>query len=50
MDCFYKILKNEGVLGFYKGCGARLSRVILDVAITFTLVEHIRSVLDKVFP
>lgn len=50
LDCFVTIFKNEGIRGYYKGAGARLSRVVLDVAITFTLVEHIRNILDKFFP
>ena len=50
LECFVSIYKNEGVGGYYKGAGARLSRVVLDVAITFTLVEHIRNLLDKLFP
>lgn len=50
LHCFVTIFKNEGIKGYYKGAGARLTRVILDVAITFTLVEHIRHILDKVFP
>lgn len=48
--CFTTIAKQEGIRGFYKGCGARLSRVILDVAITFTLFEQIKGMLDKMFP
>lgn len=50
LDCFVSIYKNEGLGGYYKGAGARLSRVVLDVAITFTLVEHIRNLLNKLFP
>ena len=50
LECFVSIYKNEGLGGYYKGAGARLSRVVLDVAITFTLVEHIRNLLDKLFP
>jgi solute carrier family 25 citrate transporter 1 len=50
LECFVSIYKNEGFGGYYKGAGARLSRVVLDVAITFTLVEHIRNLLDKLSP
>ena len=39
MDCAVHIVKNEGVRGLYKGTVARLSRVVADVAITFTLFE-----------
>jgi solute carrier family 25 (mitochondrial citrate transporter), member 1 len=49
VDCFVKVWKNEGVRGFYRGVEARMTRVVLDVAITFTLVEHIRLLLDKLF-
>lgn len=34
-DCAMKIWKNEGPKAFYKGTVPRLSRVCLDVAITF---------------
>lgn len=34
-DCAMKIWKNEGAMAFYKGTVPRLSRVCLDVAITF---------------
>ncbi|CAG9316282.1 unnamed protein product [Blepharisma stoltei] len=50
LHCFFAIAKRDGIRGFYKGAGARLTRVVLDVAITFTLVEHIRNGLDYFFP
>jgi solute carrier family 25 citrate transporter 1 len=50
VDCFMQIVKAEGVRGLYKGTVPRLARVVADVAITFTLFEHIRIILDKVFP
>mmetsp|Transcript_4911 Transcript_4911/g.7402 ORF Transcript_4911/g.7402 Transcript_4911/m.7402 type:complete len:313 (+) Transcript_4911:50-988(+) len=50
LNCIKMIAKEHGIKGFYSGCGARLSRVVLDVAITFTLFEHIRNLMDKVFP
>jgi solute carrier family 25 citrate transporter 1 len=37
VGCATYIMKNEGVLGFYKGIVPRLARVILDVAITFSV-------------
>ena len=49
IDCFVKIWKHDGIRGYYKGVEARMTRVVLDVAITFTLVEHIRILLDKLF-
>ena len=48
MDCFWQIVKNEGVRGLYKGTVARLYRVGLDVAITFTLFNQINNFLKKV--
>lgn len=48
-DCFLYIAKNDGIRGFYKGAEARMTRVVLDVAITFTLVEQITLILDKFF-
>ena len=49
VDCIFQIAKHDGVRGFYKGVEARMIRVILDVAITFTLVEQITLILDKFF-
>jgi len=43
-------MKKEGFNGFYKGTSARLGRVVADVAITFTLYEHIQNYLLKVWP
>jgi len=43
-------LKNEGVRGLYKGTVPRLSRVVLDVAITFTLYEYITKAIQVVWP
>lgn len=48
MDCFVHIAKTEGVRGLYKGTVARLSRVVLDVALTFTLYEQINNILKKI--
>ncbi|OMJ71838.1 hypothetical protein SteCoe_29848 [Stentor coeruleus] len=49
MDCFVQIWKHDGIRGYYKGVEARMARVVLDVAITFTLVEHITILLNKLF-
>jgi solute carrier family 25 (mitochondrial citrate transporter), member 1 len=38
-DCFMQIWRNEGPLAFYKGTVPRLSRVCLDVAITFMIYD-----------
>jgi len=49
LDCFVSIFKNEGIRGLYKGTVPRLGRVVLDVALTFTLYEKITNLLNKVF-
>jgi len=49
-DCFVQTFKNEGIRGLYKGAVPRLSRVVLDVALTFTLYEKISALLEKVWP
>lgn len=49
LDCFVQTFKNEGIRGLYKGTVPRLGRVVLDVALTFTLYEKISNVLNKVF-
>ena len=45
LDCFTNILKNEGLLGFYKGVTPRMMRVSLDVALTFTIFNKMNDVL-----
>lgn len=50
MDCAGQIWKTEGLRGFYKGTVPRMSRVVLDVALTFTLFENIKQLMDYVMP
>lgn len=50
LDCLGKILKTEGVRGFYAGTVPRMARVTADVAITFTLFENIRALMDRLVP
>jgi len=50
MDCVAHIWKNEGVRGFYKGTVPRLSRVVIDVALTFALYEYITNAINTVWP
>lgn len=50
LDCFIQTFKNEGIRGLYKGAVPRLSRVVLDVALTFTLYEKISALMQKVWP
>lgn len=47
LGCFSYIMKHEGPLGFYKGVGPRLARVILDVAITFSIFNSLKRLLVK---
>lgn len=42
LDCFAKIYAHDGVLGFYKGIGPRLARVILDVSLTFSIFHGLK--------
>ena len=41
-DCFAKVLATEGPMGFYSGVAPRLARVVLDVALTFSLFHSIK--------
>lgn len=50
MDCFMTIWRNEGPLAFYKGTVPRLSRVCLDVAITFMIYDSFMDLFKKVWP
>ncbi|ETN58853.1 tricarboxylate transport protein [Anopheles darlingi] len=47
MDCAVQIWKNEGPLAFYKGTVPRLSRVCLDVAITFMIYDSFMDLFNK---
>jgi len=47
VDCFIQIWKNEGPLAFYKGTVPRLSRVCLDVAITFMIYDSFMELFNK---
>jgi solute carrier family 25 (mitochondrial citrate transporter), member 1 len=49
MDCVAQIMKNEGIAGFYKGVGPRLTRVCLEVGITMSLYGEIVKALDTVW-
>ncbi len=48
LGCFAYIMKHEGVFGFYKGVGPRMARVILDVAITFSVFNSIKRLVTKI--
>ena len=49
-DCCKQTWAAGGFMGFYAGLVPRLSRVVLDVAITFTLFENIKNLLNHLFP
>uniref|UniRef100_A0A0B7B8V5 Citrate transport protein n=1 Tax=Arion vulgaris TaxID=1028688 RepID=A0A0B7B8V5_9EUPU len=48
-DCAVKIMKNEGPRAFYKGTVPRLSRVTLDVAITFMIYDNFMYYFNQVW-
>ncbi|XP_050442393.1 tricarboxylate transport protein B, mitochondrial [Adelges cooleyi] len=50
LDCMVKIWKNEGPTAFYKGTVPRLSRVCLDVGITFMIYDSFMDLFTKVWP
>ena len=47
LDCIRKTWAEEGFRGFYKGTGARLGRVSLDVALTFFFVEKVTKIITS---
>jgi len=47
IDCAVQIWKKEGFFAFYKGTVPRLSRVCLDVAITFMIYDSIMEAINK---
>ncbi|CAO4370440.1 Protein CBG09959 [Caenorhabditis briggsae] len=47
LDCAMQIWKKEGFFAFYKGTVPRLSRVCLDVGITFMIYDSIIEFLDS---
>ena len=49
-DCAKKIWVNEGFKAFYKGSIPRMSRVCLDVGITFIIYDSFMEYFNKVWP
>jgi len=47
VDCFVQVWRNEGFFAFYKGTVPRLSRVCLDVAITFMIYDSFMELFNK---
>lgn len=50
LDCLRQIWKNEGPTAFYKGTVPRLSRVCLDVGITFMIYDSLSELFNRVWP
>ncbi|CAB4064604.1 SLC25A1 [Lepeophtheirus salmonis] len=48
-DCAKQILVHEGPKAFYKGTIPRMSRVVLDVAITFMIYDSFMELFNKVW-
>jgi len=40
-DCGYQIWQKEGIRGLYKGSVPRLTRLVMDVGLTFTFYEYV---------
>ena len=49
LHCALCVLREEGLKGFYKGTVPRLSRVCLDVAITFIIYESFMDIFNKIW-
>lgn len=49
-DCAKQIAVNEGPRAFYKGTMPRMSRVVLDVGITFMIYDSFMDLFNKVWP
>lgn len=50
IDCALQIARKEGLPAFYKGTVPRLSRVCLDVAITFMIYDSFMDLFNRVWP
>ncbi|KAJ7973014.1 Mitochondrial nicotinamide adenine dinucleotide transporter 1 [Quillaja saponaria] len=50
IDCVRKVFQQEGIPGFYRGCGANLLRTTPAAVITFTSFEMIHRFLVARFP
>ncbi|XP_046738079.1 putative tricarboxylate transport protein, mitochondrial [Diprion similis] len=50
VDCIIQVWKKEGAFAFYKGTVPRLSRVCLDVAITFMIYDSFMDLFNKFWP
>ncbi|KAG6412951.1 hypothetical protein SASPL_125646 [Salvia splendens] len=50
VDCIKKVFRQEGLPGFYRGCGTNLLRTIPSAVITFTSYEMIHRFLLQLSP
>lgn len=50
VDCVKKVIRKEGLPGFYRGCATNLLRTTPSAVITFTSYETIRKYLVRVLP
>jgi len=50
LDCALQIMRNEGLLAFYKGTVPRLGRVCADVAITFMIYDKFIEAFNRIWP
>lgn len=50
LDCIKKIWLEEGIAGFYRGCGTNLLRTTPAAVITFTSFELFLRQLNSLFP
>lgn len=47
LDCGAQIMKQDGFMGFYAGAKPRLARVILDVALTFSIFGALKRKIQQ---
>ena len=43
-DASYQTFKNEGIMGFYRGLGPTLAKVVPAVSISYVVYDHVRMV------
>lgn len=41
-DASYQTFKNEGIMGFYRGLGPTLAKVVPAVSISYVVYDHVR--------
>lgn len=43
LDCFKTILREEGVMGFYKGVMPRMTRVFCEMSLSFAIFDRLKK-------